>query len=105
MKRLRSNGIEIVHVAEIGMATASDPEIFAWAITEGRMVVTRNDQDFAPLVSTHVLKGISFPGVLFIATSIHAADTEHHVRSLLAWIEASERAGRNPIEGTYGWLR
>lgn len=35
---------------EVGLSTADDPDILAWAATEDRIVVTRTYQDFAPLV-------------------------------------------------------
>ncbi len=105
LKQLRAQGLDLVHAAEVGLSEADDPEVFAWSIAQGRIIVTRNYQDFAPLVSAHAKKGLAFPGVLFIATSIPHADAGHHVRSLLAWIEAADQAGHNPIASTYGWLR
>ena len=105
LKQLQARGLDVVHVAEVGLGEADDVEIFAWSIGEGRIVVTRNYQDFAPLVGACAEQGRAFPGVLFIATSVPHADAGHHVRSLLAWIEAAEQAGHNPVAGTYGWLR
>jgi predicted nuclease of predicted toxin-antitoxin system len=105
LKQLQTRGLDVVHVAEVGLSEADDPEIFAWSIDRGRIVVTRNYQDFTPLVSTYAERGLAFPGVLFVATSVPQADAGHHVRSLLAWIEAADQAGHNPVASTYGWLR
>ncbi len=105
LKQLRSQGIDVVHVAEVGLSEADDTRIFAWAMDEGRIIVTRNYQDFAPLVSAYIEKGLSFPGVLFIATSVPHADAGHHVRSIVAWIEAADQAGENPVANSFGWLR
>ena len=44
-----------------------------WSIAQGRIIITRNYQDVAPLVSAHAKKGLAFPGVLFIATSVPQA--------------------------------
>jgi predicted nuclease of predicted toxin-antitoxin system len=105
LRQLQAQGFDVVHVAEVGLSEADDPEIFAWAHDQGRIVVTRNYQDFAPLVSAHAERGLTVPGVLFIATSVPQADAGHHVRSLLAWIEAADQAGLNPVASTFGWLR
>jgi hypothetical protein len=57
------------------------------------------------VVNAYAAKGLAFPGVLFIAASVPQADAGHHIRSLLAWIEAADQAGHNPVASTYGWLR
>jgi predicted nuclease of predicted toxin-antitoxin system len=105
LKQLQAQGIDVVHVAEVGLSDADDAEIFAWSIDQGRIVVTRNYQDFTPLVNAYAAKGVAFPGVLFIATSVSQADAGHHIRSLLAWIDVADQAGDNPVANTYGWLR
>jgi predicted nuclease of predicted toxin-antitoxin system len=105
LKQLQAQGLDVVHVAEVGLSEADDPEILAWAVDQGRIVVTRNYQDFALLVSAYAEKGLAFPGVSFIATSVPQADAGHHIRALLAWIEAADQAGHNPVASTYGWLR
>jgi predicted nuclease of predicted toxin-antitoxin system len=105
VKQLQARGLDVVHVAEVGLSEAVDPEIFAWSIDQGRIVVTRNYQDFAPLASTFAEKGLAFPGVMFFATSVPQADAGHHIRSLLAWIEDADQAGLNPVANSYGWLR
>lgn len=104
LKQLQAHGVDAVHVAEVGLSEADDPEMFAWAVQEGRISVTRNYQDFAPLVSAYGRKGLDFPGVLFFATSVKQADAGHHVRSLLAWIENAEGQGHNPVENGLDWL-
>lgn len=105
LKQLQAQGVDVLHAAEVGLSEADDPELFAWAVDQGRIIVTRNYQDFAPLVSAHAEKGLSFPGVLFIATSVPQADVGDHVRSLLAWIQAAVEAGYNPVANSFGWLR
>ena len=105
LKQLQAHGVDVVHVAEVGLSGADDPVIFAWAVDEERIIVTRNYQDFAPLVNAYAAKGLSFPGVLFFATSVSQADAGHHVRSLLAWIQTATQAGHNPVASSYGRLR
>lgn len=105
MRRLRKEGIDVVSVAEVGLGEADDPDILAWAAKENRIVVTRNYRDFAPLVEAYAKRGISFPGVLFYASSVRHSDVGHHVRALRDWVAQAEEAGHNPVQNGLGWLR
>jgi predicted nuclease of predicted toxin-antitoxin system len=105
LKQLQAHGVDAVHVAEVALSEAEDPEIMARAAEAGRIIVTRNYQDVAPLVSAYGKQGLSFPGVLFFATSVKQADAGHHVRSLLSWIQDAVQVGHNPVENGVGWLR
>jgi predicted nuclease of predicted toxin-antitoxin system len=105
LRQLRERGIDVMHVAEVGLAEADDPVVFQWAIREWRIVVTRNYCDFAPLVEVSARRGVSFPGVLFIPTSIRQNDVGLHVRALLAWMEAAAASGSNPVENSSDWVR
>ncbi len=105
LKRLREDGVDVVHVAEVGLDEADDPDILAWAAAEDRIVVTRNYRDFAPLVEAYAKQGVDSPGVLFYASSVRHADVGHHVRALHEWIRGAEEAGGNPARGGVGWLK
>jgi len=105
LKQLRAHGVDVVHVAEAGLSEADDPQVFAWAIEEQRIIVTRNYRDFAPLVQVYSGRGMAFPGVLFLSTALPQADAGHHVRALLSWIGEVEQGVRNPAENGFDWLR
>lgn len=91
-----------VHAGDIGLAAASDLDLLLAAAEEGRVVVTRNYQDFAPLARALAEKGEAFPGVLFLSPAIPQADLSAHVRAIRRWCE---RAGDgNPVENAFGWL-
>jgi predicted nuclease of predicted toxin-antitoxin system len=105
LRQLRESGVDVVHVAEVGLNEADDPDILAWATERDRIVVTRNYRDFAPLVDAYARRGIDFPGVLFYATSVRHSDVGHHVRALLQWIDETGQADRNPVRNGIGWLR
>lgn len=104
LRQLQAKGVDVIHVSEVHLSEADDPEIFAWARREERIIVTRNYRDFAPLVDRAASDGLDFPGVLFFSNSIRQNDVGHHVRSLLGWIERAETAGRNVVRRTYEWL-
>lgn len=105
LRRLREEGVDVVHVAEVGLGEADDSDILAWATSEDRIVVTRNYRDFAPLVEAYGKQGVPFPGVLFYASSVRQSDVRHHVRALTNWISDAERVGRSLVHNSLGWLR
>ena len=105
LRQLREEGVDVVHVAEVGLDEADDPDILAWAMEESRIVVTRNYRDFAPLVEAYARKGTPFPGVLFYATSVRHSDAGHHVRALREWIRKAVDREHNPAQNGLGWLR
>ena len=58
-------GYDAVHVRDIGMAAASDSEIFEFAITENRIIISA-DTDFGTLLAFHEVAKPSF--ILFRQT-------------------------------------
>lgn len=61
---LREVGYDVVSVHELDRQGLSDEEQMAFAMTEGRTLVTHNIQDFAPLVADYFEEGLSHPGVI-----------------------------------------
>lgn len=101
-ERLRGDGVDILHAGEVGLAEADDLDLLLAAAEQGRVVVTRNYQDFAPLVDALARKGESFPGVLFISPAIPQSDLSGHVRAIRRWCE--QAGDENPVENTLGWI-
>ena len=105
MRILRAGAVDVVHAVEVELASADDPSVFQWAKRNDRMIVTRNYRDFAPLAQAYSARNESFPGVLFLATSIPHSDVDAHVRALKVWITSTNEAGHNPVQNTFAWLR
>ena len=59
---LRDRGLDCLHVGEVSLYSAEDPEIIAWAESEGRVCITR-DTDFHALLAT---RGSTGPSVIRI---------------------------------------
>ena len=97
-------GYDVVHLLAVGLGGTADPRVLEFSRDQGRILLTRNYQDFAPLVEAWARSGTAFPGILFIATSVPQSHPGAHVRALTAWCKAAAEGGRR-IEGTYGWLR
>ncbi|HEU4455326.1 MAG TPA: DUF5615 family PIN-like protein [Longimicrobium sp.] len=101
---LVKRGVDVEHITDVGMARASDPEVLEYAIEHGRILVTRNYKDFAPLVQALNRMRRPFPGVLFLAHSIPPGDPGSHVRAIEDWIRGCP-PGVNLVENTYLWIR
>ncbi|CAN5325497.1 hypothetical protein BH23GEM2_BH23GEM2_20310 [soil metagenome] len=105
LRVLREQGVDVVHTSEIGLAGADDADVLRHAQRDGRILVTRNYQDFAPLVRALAGAGEALPGVLFIASSVRHSDVGGHVATLGAWIEDASQRGSSIVEGGVSWLR
>ena len=66
---LRTAGLDARTVGELRLAGASDPEVFAAALAEGRALLTENVADFARIAAEHVSAGRHHPGVLIALSS------------------------------------
>ena len=91
---LRSAGIDVVTVAEAGLAGRSDPEVLAAAINDGSVLLTENVADFARLANEHLAGGGHHPGVL-IALSSRFSRRPHRINAIAAAVHAAanERLG------------
>jgi predicted nuclease of predicted toxin-antitoxin system len=83
---LRNAGWDVVHVAELGMATASDAALLAFAAAERRWILTL-DADFHRLLA---ISGASAPTVIRIREERLTA--EPLVNLILAAVEHSTAA-------------
>jgi hypothetical protein len=66
---LRAAGLEAATVADLRLAGASDPEVFAAAIAGGYCVLTENVGDFTRLAAEHSTSGGHHSGVLIALSS------------------------------------
>jgi predicted nuclease of predicted toxin-antitoxin system len=61
---LRDGGHDAVHVNEIGMGSALDPDVLAYAVAERRAVFTHNVDDFMALADAHARAGKPYWGIV-----------------------------------------
>lgn len=61
---LRDAGYDAVSATEADYKGLSDQEILARAFTQGRVVLTHNIRDYAPLAATYYVQGIKHPGII-----------------------------------------
>lgn len=100
---LRDRALDVRHALEEGLGGTPDPALLRWCQARGRVLVTRNYGDFAPLAEMLGRRGEDFPGVLFFSSSVPQADVGAHLRAVEVWLEGLKR-GRGRVSGTFGWL-
>lgn len=71
-RRLKEAGHDAIHVADIGLLTAADPEILRVAAKEKRILLTA-DSDFGALLA---LGSLGSPSVLLLRSADHLRPAE-----------------------------
>jgi uncharacterized protein with PIN domain len=66
---LRADGVDAVHIRELGLSGAEDQEVLDEAARQERCVVTRNRNDFLMLTEFYFHEGRSHHGVLIVPRS------------------------------------
>lgn len=72
VRLLKEAGHDAIHVADIGLLTAADPEILQAATKEKRILLTA-DSDFGALLS---LGSLASPSVLLLRSADHLSPNE-----------------------------
>ena len=63
---LRDQGDDVISVAERGELRAmNDEEVFAWAVSQGRWLLTENVRDFRPILLRALRADTPVTGILF----------------------------------------
>lgn len=69
---LRAAGYDVLALSEQPeLEGLSDPEVLALAVEEGRILITRNSRDFAPLLREWARAGCRHSGYILIWTLSH----------------------------------
>ena len=62
----RQPDLDLVRVQDVGLRTAQDPEVLAWAASEGRILLSHDRTTMTKFANVRVLAGQPMPGVLII---------------------------------------
>ena len=89
----RNLGLDAVSVHEIGRREYSDSQQFEFAIGEGRIVVTRNRDDFIALLIAAFEAGVTSPGVLIIPRSLPNDRPAAIAHALKRWNDEQQSLG------------
>jgi predicted nuclease of predicted toxin-antitoxin system len=64
--RIQAAGHDVVLALDVGLLSASDARVLAWAIGQARSVLTRDYEDFADLHDLVLASGGHHPGLLVV---------------------------------------
>lgn len=62
----REPTLDIVRVQDVGLRTAADPDILAWAASEGRILLTHDRRTMRVFAYDRVRAGLPMPGVFVL---------------------------------------
>ena len=81
---LRAEGVDAVHIRELGLSGADDREVLDEAAQQERCVVTRNRNDFLMLTEFYFHEGRPHHGVLIIPRSYPGRQTSRIAQAIMA---------------------
>jgi predicted nuclease of predicted toxin-antitoxin system len=64
--RAQRPDLDLIRVQDIGLRTAPDPEILAWAAATGRVLLTHDRQTMPGFAYDRVNAGLPMPGVIVL---------------------------------------
>ena len=75
--RRRIPELDVVRALDVGLDTADDPDLLAWAAGEDRILITHDVNTVPAFANARVRAGLTMPGVFLIPKSMaigHAID-------------------------------
>lgn len=85
-------GLDVESVHEIGRTGLSDPDQLRFAATDGRVMVTRNRDDFIRLTAEFFRSGERHAGLLVVSRALPSSKPERIAHALRSWSEIREEA-------------
>ena len=89
----RGLGLDAVSIHEIGRRGYSDPDQLRFAVSEGRVFLTRNRDDFVALTVSWFQTGDLHTGVLIVPRSLPNHRPERIAHALKRWRDSSGDPG------------
>jgi len=104
-RRLRVDGHDVMAVAEVAhLREQTDAELFRYAASERRRIVTENIKDFRPLLVNAYTSGQTIARLLFVSPKRFPRGGGHRTQAIVAalatWLSRPD-AGERPDED---WL-
>jgi predicted nuclease of predicted toxin-antitoxin system len=95
-------GVDVRAVDGSDLAGLDDLPLFRRAIEDGRIMVTYNNADFAPLVNALFSEGTAIPGIIFVdIDTIPTSDASGLARALTRMAERIEAGEVDPSGGVF----
>ena len=105
-KSLREYGYDVISSHEAEMDQADDPTQFAFAVKQGRAVVTNNFHDFVALDEAYAAQGKSHYGIIFTIKyslpllirrlrAVLESVSQEHMMNQIRWLNEFEDINRH----------
>lgn len=85
--------LDAVRVLDVGLSTAKDPEILAWAADEGRIVLSHDRKTMMRHAYERMASGLPVPGVIIVRQTLAIREAIEEVCLVV------EAAGPEDLEG------
>ena len=67
---LRHPDLDLVRVQDVGLMGSQDPDVLAWAASQGRILLTHDEKTIPGFAYDRVARGEPMPGVLLVPDDI-----------------------------------
>lgn len=91
---LRQADLDIVRVQDVGLSSADDPDILAWAAENNRIVLTHDRATMADYAYERVAAGQEMAGVFILNDRFPVGQAIDEILLMVACSEQSEWRGR-----------
>jgi len=88
-RALRPRGYDVISAHEVGLAEASDEDHMAFAVAQGRVLLTCNARDFTPIFEDYWFAGIDHSGVI-VSEQLELGEMLRRVTAFLDSVTADE---------------
>lgn len=100
-RELRRRGYDAIAAGEVDMEEAEDPDQLAFAVSQGRALVTFNTKDFVPLHRSYMTEGRQHYGII-VSLQYPIGETLRRMINLLETLSAEEMMNRLEYLSSWG---
>lgn len=92
--RLRAPGVDLVRVQDVGLLSAEDPAILAWAADQGRILLTHDRKTVPDFAYARLAAGLLMPGVFVVRRSLTVRQSIEELEIIVSGSTVDEWDGR-----------
>src|SRR3954469_11427889 len=85
--------LDVVHVRDVGLRTAQDPEILAFAATAGRVTISHDVQTMIGHAYARIRAGAPMPGLIVVPQTVPIGKAIAELRMYCVCLELVDFAG------------
>jgi predicted nuclease of predicted toxin-antitoxin system len=86
----RDSTLDAIHVRDLGLAAAPDPEILEWAAQQGRILLTHDRKTLPSFAYDRVAAGQPMPGVFLVSGDMPVGEAIDEIHLAAQCLSAEE---------------